>query len=191
MTTHPLPLWQSVAADASFSDPGDCEQKAARFEKQIEWRNWLEYAAGIAVIGFFAVGGVFAFAIGEWLIGATFAMMVAGAMITLWNLRRRGTNLARRPEDPCRIHLRRQYQRQYDALRSVPYWYVGPIVPGMVLFYVAVTDRVADEIGWERALDGVIGPAAITFGIIVFVLLANWYAARWLEKEIEALDALA
>jgi len=187
----PLPLWQSFAADASFSDPGDCEQKATRFEKRIERRNWLEHAAGLSVIAFFGIGSVIAFVLGEWLIGATFVMIVLGTLITMRNLQRRATNLARRPEDPCRVHLRRQYQRQYDALRSVPRWYVGPIVPGMVLFYLAVTDRVADEIGWERALEGAIGPAAVTVGILAFVLLANWYAARWLKREIDALDALA
>ena len=100
-------------------------------------------------------------------------------------------DLERRPEDDCATHLRRQYERQYEALRTVPIWYVGPFMPGLLGFYLAVTARVAEVIGWGNALTGIAGPAAVSFGLIGIILFANWVGARGLKRKIEEIDALA
>lgn len=191
MTTPPFPGWNDTASDARFSEPGECARRASSFENRIRLRNMLEYAAGAFVLVLFTGTGIAAACKGEMMIALANALVVAGTIVVLANLRRRAANLVRRPEDACRVHLRRQYCHQRDALRAVPLWYIGPLVPGIALFYGAVTWNVAQVTGWSAALDGIAGPLAITFGIFGAIALANGLAARALTRKIDELDALA
>ncbi len=190
MTSPPLPFWQTLDTDAVFNDPRDCARQATRFERQIRRRNIIEYAVGAVMLLAFGSFGIAAGAYGEWTIAGAMALTVAGIAVLLWNLKQRASNLERRPEDPCAAHLRRQYARQHEALRAVPLWYIGPLVPGIVAFYAAVTARLAEAVGWARALEGLIWPASVTFGLLGIVALANWIAARALSRKIAQLDAL-
>lgn len=191
MSTSPLLAWQSAANEAHFSEPAECARRAGRFERGIRIRNAIEYGAGALVTVLFSGAALGAFYKGEVMIGLSCIAILIGTFVALRELHRRGSNLDRRPEDSCVTHLRRQYERQYEALRSVPRWYVGPFIPGIMLFYFAVTAGVAEVIGWQDAIVGIAGPAAISFGIISVILAANWLAARSLKRKIEAMDALA
>ncbi|MGB3807331.1 MAG: hypothetical protein WA936_09035 [Erythrobacter sp.] len=190
MSAPPLPLWKAAAQDALFSEPSDCSARATKFERQIVRRNVIEYAAGALVAAFFGVFAVFAFTEGDWLIGCAALLLVAGTGMIVRNLHRRASNLERRPEDACIVHLRRQYEHQHRALRTVPRWYIGPLLPGVALFYGAIGWRVADAVGWGEALQGLMGPAAVTFGIFAVIIFANIVAARQLARRIRALDNL-
>lgn len=191
MSIPPTALWQSTGTDATFSDPSDCDRRATKFERQIARRNLIEYAAGAIVILLFGSLAIGALVAGEWLIASAGFLTIAGTALVVWSLHRRASNLDRRPEDACIVHLRRQYHHQYEALSAVPRWYVGPLLPGMALFYFAVGKRVADSIGWTEALRSMLSPAAITLGILVTVVLANHIAARILKRRIEDFDNLA
>jgi len=191
MTSYPIPQWCDMAQEASFADPQMIAQRAGKFEKNINRRNWIEYAAGVLMIGLFGVGAVFAMIKAEWLIGLSLVIAVAGIVVVLWNLYRRASNLAAHPEEPCLDHLRRQYEHQMKALRAVPIWYIGPLVPGIVMFYIVVTAKVAERVGWTTALQGIWGPAAASFGIFALVIAANLIAARQLKRKIAQLDELA
>ena len=191
MTLPPIPGWQAQAGDAAFSDPATCAVQATKFERQIRRRNWIEYAAGVLVTFLFGGTAISAFAKGELLIGLSAAMIIAGTGLVLWSLHKRASNLDRRPEDRCLDHLRRQYEHQYRALRDVPLWYIGPFIPGLVLFYVAIVASTAEVTGWGSALKAAVTPMSITFGIVALVALANWLGARALKRKIEQLDALA
>lgn len=190
MTDSLLACWSAIAPDATFSAPSDCTLRAARFERKIRRRNILEYAAGTIVMAVFAAFGIGAIAVGEHAIAAASWAIVAGVAVVMWQLARRGGTLDRMPEEPCLDHLRRQYRQQHAALRSVPLWYIGPFLPGIVLFYLAVGAGVAREIGWIAALQGLAGPAAATFGIFAAVALANWLAARRLKLTLEQIERL-
>ena len=191
MTSYPIPQWCDMSQDASFVEPQKIAQRASKFEKTIRRRNWLEYAAGVLMIGLFGVGTAFALAKGEWLISLSLTFVVAGVAVVLWNLYHRASNLAALPEEPCLHHLRRQYEHQMKALRAVPIWYIGPLVPGMVMFYVVVTAKVAERVGWTTAIQGAWGPAAASFGFFVLVIAANLIAARHLKRKIDQFDKLA
>lgn len=190
MSTPPLPQWTDAARDAVFSEPAECARRADRFERRIRIRNLVEYAAGALVLILFTASSVGAAWIGEWAIALSFALVVAGTLIVLRNLARRAGNLERRPEEPCRDHLRRQYRRQYQALRSVGSWYLAPFIPGLVLLYAVITWKVSAVAGWGEALSGIAGPAAATAGIFAAILAANLWAARGLRRDIDALDDL-
>ncbi|EAQ30157.1 hypothetical protein NAP1_05255 [Erythrobacter sp. NAP1] len=186
-----MPGWDSQNSDASFSAPSDCAARIGKFERRIRFRNITEYAAGTLVILLFAGMAIGAFMRDELLITLSALLTVGGAIVVMVGLKRRASNLDRRPEDACLVHLRRQYQRQYEALRDVPRWYLAPLMPGVILFYYAVTSRVAEVTGWLRAIEGAAGPAAITFGIFALVALANWIGARALKKKADEIEALA
>ncbi len=190
MTNPPFAAWNRDGADARFSDVGSCSQRANKFERRIKIRNAIEYAAGALVFVLFGGAAFGAVARSEMLIALSMAMVAIGVLVVVWNLHRRASNVVRRPEDPCITHLKRQYQRQYEALRSVPAWYIGPLIPGVVLLYVAVLIGVAEKAGFAVAIGGLIGPAAITFGIFGAIALLNVWAAGRLKREIAALDAL-
>jgi len=191
MSLPPFPAWQNAASEASFSDPATCAARASKFERTIRRRNLIEYAAGAFVIVLFTASSAGAAFKGEWLIALSMALTVIGAVIVLLGLRRRASNLDRRPEDPCVLHLRRQYERQFEALRDVPKWYLGPLIPGLVLFYFAVTLGTAEVTGWVEALRGIALPVVATIGLFGVIGLANWIAARSLRRKIEEIDALA
>ena len=191
MPQSPYPLWQDQSVDAGFSDPAKSAARVDRFERKIRRRNALEYLAGGLVGVAFMVSSVAAAMVQEWLISSGMALCAMGFVMVLWGLSCRASNLLRRPEDACLTHLRRQYQRQYEALRKVPLWYIGPLVPGMTLFYFAVLARSAEHMGWLAALEELGGPAGATVAVFIGVALVNWWAARRLKQDIARLDALA
>jgi general stress protein CsbA len=190
MSRPGLEGWATLAADAQFAAPEACSARATRFERTIRRRNGIEYAAGVMVIALFGAGAVAAFAIGEWLLALGPLMVIAGALVLMANLRRRGSNLERRPEDSCAAHLRRQLAHQCAALRSVPVWYIGPLVPGVLVFLGTVAFKVAQQAGWSVALAGMAGPAAAVLGIFAAVIALNLWAASRLDRQISELDNL-
>lgn len=191
MTTPPLPRWCDTAPDAAFTDPAVCSRQADRFARRIRIRNGIEYAAGALVIALFGASAIAAAVKAEWLIAASQALIVGGALVILRNLHQRGSNVERLPEEPCLAHLRRQYARQYAALSTVPAWYIGPLIPGCALLFVSVAAGVAEVAGWRTALSGIAQPMAITFGIFAAIALVNLWAARRLKRDLDRLERLA
>ncbi len=190
MSKPPFPQWQAQSSNAEFSSPEACAKRASKFERQINLRNAIEYVAGAFVFVLFGGLTIMAFVKGEALIGAASAVILAGAGRVIWSLRRNASNLERRPEDACLAHLRRQFQHQYTALRTVPRWYIGPFVPGIMLFFAAITVKTAEVTGWPAAIAGGLFSAAIAFGLFALIIFVNWLAAKALKRKIEAIDAL-
>lgn len=188
MSKPHLDGWAAQAADAKFAEPDTCSQRATRFERTIRRRNGMEYAAGLLVIALFGAGTIASLARGEWLLALGPLLVAMGALAMMANLARRGSNLERRPEDSCAAHLRRQLAHQSAALRSVPIWYIGPLVPGVLVLFGVVTFKVAQRAGWPIALSGIAGPAAVVLGIFAAVIALNLWAARSLDCEIADLD---
>lgn len=191
MTKPPFPMWTTAASDAAFTDPAACAVRASEFERQIARRNRRERAAGWFQLPFWGLFAAFFLWRGEWLIGLSAVLIGLGVMVVLRNLRRRADNLARKPEEACVAHLVRQYRHQYDALIAVPVWYIGPLVPGMVAFFAAVTAAVAGQRGWAVALEGLWLPASFACGVLVIIAALNLAAARQLKRELERLERLA
>jgi len=190
MTPHPFPNWTNIGSSAEFSDPTTCAKRASKFARMVSIRNGIEYAAGALVFVLFSGAAILAVMRSEFMIALSMAMVVAGIVVVVWNLKRRASNLVQKPEDACLVHLKRQYQHQYKALRSVPMWYVGPFVPGLALFYGAITYNAAQVIGVEAALRGLAQYGGITVGLFAIIILANIVAARSLKRQIAIFDAL-
>ena len=191
MTTPPFPLWTAAASDAAFTDPDACAARAAAFARQIDRRNLIERYAGLLQLPFWGALALYFGWVGELLVALTLVLIGGGIVLVLRNLASRAANLPPQPEEPCLAHLERQYRHQLAALQSVPAWYIGPLLPGVLAFYAAVTAGVAEARGWHAALEGAAWPFAVTFGIFALVILLNRVAARSIAAELERLKALA
>jgi hypothetical protein len=191
MSPSPLSLWRAAAHDAAFTDPAACAARTSAFERKVARRNRRERWAGYVQLPFW--GGLAAFFAwdGEWALAASLALIGAGVLVVLRNLARRADNLPVLPDEPCLAHLERQYRRQHDALLSVPRWYLGPLMPGTLAFYAAVTAGVAESKGWIAAIEGLLWPFTVTFGVFAVVILLNRIAARALAADLERLKSLA
>ncbi|MEL6738479.1 MAG: hypothetical protein AAFO28_06095, partial [Pseudomonadota bacterium] len=158
MTRLPIPDWAAEIDTAEFTDPALLKSRAAKFERTIKRRNILEYAAGglaAVLFGAFAFGAAI---YGEYVFSAAAVLCVGSILVVLWQLAKRGSFHSALPEQSCLDHLRTQYERQYEALRSVPLWYLGPIGLGLTGFYAAFAFRFAQVGGWHKALEGVAQP---------------------------------
>lgn len=188
MTDDPLPLWTQNEKDAAFSPLKDCQARGTAFERKIRRRNLLEgLAAVFVVLAFGGTAGLFA-AGGEWTLAIAPVLIVCAAMFVITKLFRDGSLEARRPEDSCVAHLRRQLVRQRDLLRGVPKWYLAPFLPGMLGFYLAFAAKDAQSVGWLAALQGLWTGLALTAALFVIVAWLNLRGARELDREIAALD---
>lgn len=191
MSNAPFALWTATADDAAFTDPAACAARASTFARQIARRNRRERLAGWIQLPVWAVTAGFFLWQGEWLIALSQVLCGAGVLLVLRNLSRRAGNLPPRPEEPCLAHLERQYRHQLTALRSVPLWYVGPLVPGTLAFFAAATARMAESRGWSTALEGTAVPFAVTLGVFAAVILLNRYGAWRIAADIARLRRLA
>ena len=188
MNMPPLPAWTAIADEARFSEPGDCTARADRFGRRVKRRNVFEYVAGGFVACLFAGGAVAGAIAGDVLFAVILASFVPAVGFVLWYLRRHGSYDEPRPEQPCRDHLRRSLTRQRDLLAMAWLWYVAPFLPGSLALFGYVAWRVSQKAGWAVAIEGLLWPAAITFGIFGGVALLNVWGARALSRDIAALD---
>ncbi|WP_108790755.1 hypothetical protein [Erythrobacter sp. Alg231-14] len=187
----PLAAWRNLASEAQFAAPDTCKAQADRFSLYVHIRNAIEYGSGALGLLLFIGLTVAASMKDEWLIALSGVVVIVGIVVLLWGLYRRGSSLARMPEDDCVTHLRKQYERQFIALRSVPLWYIGPLVPGLYLLLFAITYQVAQDVGWTRAIDGISWSVAALTVMIAAIAGVNWMGARAILRKIKALDALA
>ncbi len=191
MSQFPIPQWAAAVDDAQFTDPALIETRAAQFERTIKRRNVLEYAAGGLALVLFGALAIGALAIGEYLFAAAGALCIGSILVVLWQLNARGSYRPAPPEATCLEHLRAQYKRQYEALRSVPVWYLGPFAIGLTGFYGAFAYRFAQVGGWEKALEGVWLPMLGTAAFFLAVWALNAFAARALKQRIQQLDRIS
>ena len=115
-------------------------------------------------------------------------LTLIGTAVVLWNLHARASAEKRHPEEDCRSHLVAQYRRQADALRKVPLWYIGPLLPGVLGVYGTVGFKTLGKVDASEILIEVGRPLGITLVFFAFVIWLNLRAARWLERKVEALE---
>ncbi len=179
-------LWTAQHRDARGPSPAELVERARVLRRRVWRRDAIEYAAGALVAVAFSWMGL---ASPDWGVRIACLVQVVGVLVVMRNL------WTRRPtDDPAALdrdalsHLRALLTEQRDALASVGRWYIGPMLPGMILFLAAVSRVTASKTGWGPALGVAALAAAIVCGVFYGVLRLNRHAARTLDSQIAALD---
>jgi hypothetical protein len=186
MPNEPLPddirhVWQNQPVENTPMPLEEIRRKARQFEKRISRRNLREYIAGAAGIVIFTV---YLFIFPNPVARTGSALIIAGGLCVLFQLYKRATP-GTLPEElgltaSLEFH-RRELVRQRDLLRSVWLWYIGPFVPGIVVFGMAVRPHHGTASWWNA------GPFLCIFGVIMWL---NYRAARGLDRQIAEIESL-
>ena len=189
MTDELRTIWQADGKPDSFTRPEDLMNRSSAFERKVRIRNIAEYAAGAIVIAGACWMAAMFVGMGELAMAGAMVLTVLGACAVMWNLHARASAEKRRPEEDCRAHLIAQHRRQADALRKVPLWYIGPLLPGVLGVYGTVAIKAIGVEPWSEILANIGGPLAATLGFFGFVIWLNLRAAHSLQKQADALAA--
>jgi hypothetical protein len=191
----PRSLWQAQPQKENLvMSTEDLIKKESKLARTVRFRNVREYVAGVIVIGAFVV---YAVAIpgaspSAWMMRLACALIALGTALVLARLRRDGSPLeapsASAPTADHVAHHRASLTRQRDLLRGVPKWYIGPLVPGVVVFFVAAWLHAPETVPLARRAFVAGEAVVICFAMFGVIIAANRFAARKLEADIEALD---
>ncbi len=117
-------------------------------------------------------------------------LIIVGMLIVALNLHLRGRAVAPPAEASAQSLIdfqRAELARQRDALRSVWLWYILPVVPGIILWFIAIgVDMTARHP--ERALIALSGAAMVVALVFVIIILLNLLGAARLQRMIDDLD---
>lgn len=183
----PIELWQSQTVETTTMSLEDLRYKSARFESCIRARNRRETIASIFTIGIF---GFYLYWFPTPLARAGSILTIAGVLYMIYQINRRGAP-AHAPADAgfetCVAFRRHELERHRDLLRSVWSWYLGPIIPGLVVFFAgALAAKIHNPVDWWKAV-----PVALVTGGALWT--AAWLNHRWadrLQRQIDELDRL-
>ena len=181
--------WQADSTALPLPPIAELRARAGRFRRKIVLRNLIEYVAGLFVLAMFGMGMVTA-PLMAMRIGS--ALVVGGTLVVLWQLHRRASPLTPM-EHGGQLSLleyeRRELARQRDALDSVFTWYLLPLIPGMlVILSGPLLSLPLARWGWPPAERMLVTGCVMAVFVGVYVL--NKLAARRLQSQIEAIDAL-
>jgi hypothetical protein len=176
-------LWQAQPLENIATALEDLRARASRFERRISRRNLREYVGGLIGV---AVYAYYIWRFPNPLMRVGSAMIIAGVLFVLWRLYRHG-RAAALPQDlglsaSLEFH-RRQLVRQRDLLRTVVWWYLSPMVPGLLVFLTGMLGVRGFKLR-QLPFGGLI------VGLFVFIWWINKRAAERLDRQIAELDQL-
>ena len=179
----PRDIWRNQPVEGTALTVEEVRDRAQSFEKTIRRRNLREYVAAVFVLLFF--GGHAAIA-AEVSSRAGSALIVAGTIFVIFQLRRRGTP-GPAPADaalrPCVDFHRAELARQRDLLRGVWAWYLLPLVPGLAVLLGGRILAHPEGAWW-------VGSYAVLCALLFIAIgWLNWIAARGLQRDIDEMEA--
>jgi len=178
--------WQSQPTEGVRMSIAEVHAKASTFQSKIFWRNLREYAVAAIVVLFF--GYRFAYTADPF-IRAGMALIVAGTCYLVWQLHVRGSSRELPQEAGLSNSIdfqRTQLIRQRDMLANIWSWYLGPLLPGMVVLMAAVGHATVGRVPHAWLFTAIyIGVIVVVFGAIDQL---NRRAARRLQRQIDELD---
>ena len=177
-------VWQNQPSEGIRMSVDEIRHRAGKFQKKVYWRNAREYIAAIVVLVIF---GFDFWHTSDALARVAFGLIIAGTLYVIWHLHQRGASRSVPTEMGLASGLefhRRELERQRDLLRSVWSWYLGPVIPGLVVLMVA---RARIDPGHLRNI-------GLSSALIALVFVSAWWlnqrAARKLERRIDELNVL-
>ncbi len=157
-------------------------RSSAEFEARIRRRNLREYIAAGFVLVIFGANLATTHIAGA---RVGYAFIMAGTLYVVYQLHKRGS-AKRAPADAnfaayVDFH-RRELERQRDLLRHIWSWYLGPLIPGMLVLMLNA---------------GIASPrlpaliySALVGGVFLVVARLNHKGARKLQRKIDELNRI-
>jgi hypothetical protein len=180
-------IWGAQAVEPNLVSIEQIRAKADKFQSAVRRRNRIEYVAGVLVVAGF---GWYIWIFRTPLMRLGSLLIIAGTLfIMAWLHFRVSANPI-----PSQISFmdymsryREELRRQQTALRTVWLWYLGPLVPGLVLFTIGMSRLLEHAPGSRRPM----GPFLVVM-VTVFagVWLFNLWGARKLQRPIDELSRL-
>ena len=187
-------VWQNQPVGRVEISLDQLHRRARRFGTQILWRNLREYVASALVVATF---GYYVWRFPAPLARLGCALVIAAVLFVVHSLHTRGAATTAPGELAFRTCLefhRRQLERQRDLVAGVWRWYLLPFVPGMAVFLFGLLLWTLEQPNAPAHTRGILiafGLTAVLCGLVFFgVGKLNQWAARRLQREIDALDAL-
>lgn len=182
-------LWQTMPIETVTVSLEEMRAKATGFQKRIRRRNFFEYAATVVVVIVLCWYATLPSRAGLlWPISN--GLIIVGMLVVALNLHRRAraTSLPVQASAQSLIDFQRmELTRQRDALRSVWLWYILPVVPGIILWFIAIgIDMTARNP--ERALVALSGAAIVVALVFAIIILLNLLGAARMQKMIDDLS---
>jgi chromate transport protein ChrA len=184
-------LWRTQRTETLTMSVEAIRAKSNRFEGRVRRRNLREYlASAVVVIAFAAIGWS---SIG-WMVKLGSALVIIGTLYIVWRLHRDGATRRAPPEGSAQTVLdfhRAQLTRQRDLLSSVWFWYLGPLVPGVVLITLGrwFQDHAPHRpVATDHLIIGLV--SVIVALVFAAVWLVNALGAAKLQRQIDELEGL-
>lgn len=181
-------LWVNQQSEGFTLSVEEIRMRAGSMQSIVSRRNFREYLVGGFLIVFFSA---MAFVAKYPLSKLGCAMIAIGVAVVMWRLyagARAGTVSEAAAAGDWAQFYRGELVRQRDALQGIWWWYLGPLIPGMIVYWLAIGVRSigTSSSGWEWAIAA--GGLLATAIVFVWVASANKQAAAALQAEIELLD---
>jgi hypothetical protein len=176
-------VWQNQPLENKPMPLEEIRRQARQFENRIQSRNLREYAGGAVGVAVFTY---YLFMFPSPIARAGSVLSIAGMLLIMAQIYRRAAP-GKMPADlawtgSLGFH-RRELVRQRDLLRSVWRWYIGPIVPGLVVFTAGTMPKHGP---WWMFLVLALFYLVVLGGIVWI----NYRAAKRLDRQIAELDNL-
>lgn len=182
-------VWQSQKAESVQISLEEIRQKTRTLQGQVSRRNQREYIAVVLVV---LAGAFFIVRSNNIVVRVSSAVQIAGVLYVAYQLHRRGSAKTL-PEDcgfECCVDFhRRELERQRDALRSIWAWYLGPLIPGLVVLIIG--KEIVRAPGEPHHWIGFGAMTAVCTLVFWGIGKLNHMVARALQKQIDELDAAA
>ena len=178
-------LWTSQHIESFTMCVEEIRVRASQLQTSVQRRNFGEYAVGGVLIVAFSTAAFFA---GSTLGKIGCALIAAGVAVVMWRLAvvaRAASAHDVLAAESWVMFYRSELVRQRDALSSIWKWYLGPLIPGMMVYWLSIALKPGADLS-----EGVIATAGLGVTAIVFaaVASANKRAAADLQAEIDMLD---
>jgi hypothetical protein len=177
-------LWLQQPLEGTRMSLDEIRKRASKFEKRIVRRNAREYVCGGIAIFLF---GYFLAHAHDMPTRIAFGMLIAGmAYVMVYLYRKGGTTGAAAAETgkQCTDFFLRELERQRDLMSNL-WWYLGPLVPGMVM--LSVSSFLAPRRPYSL---WVLAAVDVSLVVLSYVIIRmNSRAARCLQRQIDELRA--
>ncbi len=173
-------LWKNQPTEAIDMNAA-IAKRSDKFQNQLANLRAREHVAGIVVLVVFTI---YFFIVGNAIIQAGCALTILADLYSMWHLEqrlRRTRGAMQGLGESCIAFHRQSLVNHRDTLHSVWRWSILPLLPGMVVFRWGVAME-AGRIDWWTN-------AAMVL-ILTAIYALNVYAARHLQREIDALPGL-